>query len=449
MLKKILKLFLFTLVFLILPNFVFAVDKLLQQSDLEYLGAFRGPNYWGGNDCYSLAYGGISMAYNPNHDSLFVSGITQCNNVTEITIPQLVNSSNLSALNGASFANAIPYFFDPTEGNRSNLGAGGATISGSISNRGLLVYGDKLIGTSKVYYDGAYAQRLTHFTHSLELSQSSFAGNFELDVNIFKGVLPGYLGLIPAEYQTLLGGKVITGMGFGSIATASSYGPSVTVFDPDDFNMQTSATAIPLQYYDSAAHSLPGGYYDNNQPANIYTSTGDVVGGVVFPSGTRSVMFFGTHGTSNTDGYACYGIPVATLEQAYTSGPPYLLNNRRHNCGTNQEENCCYNPQGGGKGVNSYPYVNQIWAYDVNDLIAVKNGTKHPWENVPYAVWNPTLPTAGRQIISAAYDPLTRRIFVAQEFADGTSPVFHVFQVNLSGTSDSTPPTAPSGLSVL
>lgn len=417
----------FMLIGLVVVN-AYSQNRLLQESDLVYLGAFRGPNYWGGSDCNSLAYGGGSMAYNHHNDSLFVSSM--CNKVTEITIPTPVKSSDLNSLPRAALLTPSPHYFEPTEGNRNRLGEGGAAISGSVNNRGLLVFGNKLVGTSKIYFDAAYQQRLTHYTHSLDLSESSFQGHFELDVNIFKGILPGYLGLIPAEYQDELGGTAITGMGFGSIATATSYGPSATVFNPADLGVVNPAPATPLLYYTSD-HPMAGNrayFYDNDQPANPYTSTADSVSGVVFPSGTRTVMFFGSHGLT-TDGYCCYGAGVSTLEQAYTSGPPYLKENRRRTCGEGRNEYCCYDPDSSGKGVHSYPYVNQIWAYDVNDLIAVKNGSKKPWEPIPYAVWNPVLPTKGRQFASAAYDPATRRIFVAQAFADGTSPVFHVFRV--------------------
>lgn len=404
----------------------YSQNNLLQESDLVYLGAFRIPSGHGGDDCHKLSYGGQSMAYNPHNDSLFVVGHSHCLYVAEISIPEPVKSSDLSALNRASYLTPHPYFFDPTEGNRNNLGENKAPITGQKSARGLLVYGNKLIGTSKVYYDGGYNQRVTHYTRSLDLTQTSFAGHFEPAVSgIARSFTAGYLGLIPSEYQNSLGGKAVAGMSWGPIAPTASYGPAFITFNPDQLGVVEPFPVSQLLYYDSLDHGLDGTYYSNIQRASIYTSPDDHIGGVAFPSGARSVLFFGSHGTSATDGYSCYGPGVSTLEQAYTSGPPYLLENRKDCTGGH----CCYDPTSSSKGLHAYPYVNQIWAYDVNDLIAVKNGSKKPWEPVPYAVWNPTFPTAGRQISSAAYDPVGRRIFVAQSFADGSAPVFHVFKV--------------------
>lgn len=399
----------------------FCENKLLQQSDLTYLGAFRNPGGTGAGDVYSLNYGGGSMAYNPNNDSLIISNIEHVARVTEISIPELVISSNINSLKKASYLTPSPYYFDPTDGNRKKLLEGGQDATGSIHNRGLLVYANKLIGTSKIYYDANGAQKLTHYTNSLDLSVQDFQGHFQFDAPVFNGVLPGVLGIIPEEYQDVLGGKVITGMGFGSIASSTSYGPSVTVFDPAHLGKIDPVPAATLMAYTSKQYSLAGTYYDNNQPANPYTSPADRVGGVAFPSGTRSVLFFGTHGTSSFDGYACYGTGTSDLELAYTSGPPYKFENRR--------SGYCYDPHDSSKGVHSYPQVNQIWAYDVNELIDVKKGLKNRWEPIPYATWNVSLPTPGRYIISAAYDPNNRRIFVAQGFADGTAPLFHVFRV--------------------
>src|SRR2546423_14916678 len=78
---------------------------------------------------------------------------------------------------------------------------------------------------------------------------------------------------------------------------------------------------------------------------------------MVFPSGTRSVLFFGPHGL----GSYCYGT-------GGTAGD-------------------CYDPDDGPKGIHSYPYRSQVWAYDANDLVAVKAGQKQSYQVMPYAVW--------------------------------------------------------------
>jgi hypothetical protein len=127
-----------------------------------------------------------------------------------------------------------------------------------------------------------------------------------------------------------------------------------------------------------------------------------VVGGVTFPSGTRSVLFFGHHGT----GPFCYGEGGATGE--------------------------CPDPANDSKGNHAFPYKFVVWAYDANDLAAVKAGQREAWNVWPYAIWDLTLPytTAGYAILKgAAFDPQTGRIYVAAGFSDADRPVIHVFQV--------------------
>ena len=81
--------------------------------------------------------------------------------------------------------------------------------------------------------------------------------------------------------------------------------------------------------------------------ATNHLSQADFITGMVFPSGTRTVLFFGKHGMGNY----CYG----------TGG---------------SSGGDCFDPDDSSKGIHSYPYRSQVWAYDANDLIAVKNGQK-------------------------------------------------------------------------
>jgi len=89
----------------------------------------------------------------------------------------------------------------------------------------------------------------------------------------------------------------------------------------------------------------------------------------------------------------------------------------------------CYDPTDGSKGVHGYPYHSYVWAYNVNDLITVRAGSKAPWDVVPYAVWQ--LPDLnGSSIGGAAYDPASGRIFVSQLLGDDVLPLIHVYRVS-------------------
>ena len=87
------------------------------------------------------------------------------------------------------------------------------------------------------------------------------------------------------------------------------------------------------------------------------------------------------------------------------------------------------------KGEHAYPYNYQLWAYDLNDLAAVKAGRKKPWEPKPYGVWPLDLPIPApeTQIGGVGYDMSRQRLYVAQKKADQDGyafrPIIHVFHI--------------------
>jgi hypothetical protein len=124
----------------------------------------------------------------------------------------------------------------------------------------------------------------------------------------------------------------------------------------------------------------------------------------VIPVGSRSLLFFGRTGT----GLYRYGQGTADQNldgQLVGAGPDIY----------------CYDPEDLGKGNHAYPYRGYVWAYDLNDLAAVKAGTKQPWEVVPYSTWE--LPEPQRAS-GVTYDPATGRIFVS---VGGYSTVLTVY----------------------
>jgi hypothetical protein len=90
----------------------------------------------------------------------------------------------------------------------------------------------------------------------------------------------------------------------------------------------------------------------------------------------------------------------------------------------------CFDPDDSSKGIHSYPYRSQVWAYDANDLIAVKNGQKLSYEIVPYAVWQ--LDAAFKDIQGVGYDPATQRLYVSRVSADNTRPLIDVLRSSCS-----------------
>jgi hypothetical protein len=111
------------------------------------------------------------------------------------------------------------------------------------------------------------------------------------------------------------------------------------------------------------------------------------------------VLFFGSHGT----GPYCYG--------------------------TGAE---CSDPINADLGNHAYPYVSQIWAYDVDDLIAVAEGDVEPWQPRP-AVWTMEAPLAFTpDWLGTAYDPATQRIFVVLGYGSpGPVPIVQVYRIRV------------------
>ena len=470
----------------------------------------------GAGDPYSCCTGAGTGSC-PGGGSLFMLG-SNPENFAEISIPApecldgtgaVVSCSgysmpgtptaNVKSLNQGSLIQAAT---DITHGNAAKIGANGGDLSCVYSGTctpcacgsggscvsysgyhgsdgevgtGLLVYNGQLIGDSKIFYDADYCQELSHFTTSLDLSADKFSGYYKLGGGLPKqGFTAGPMGTVPPGYQAQLGGEALTGQGNFPIMTDESVGPCAISFHPSGLtpsNISSTVAANALVYY-TVANPLPAGTGSlgasdawGDPASDAYTSASDRINGVAFPENTRSVLFFGTHGTDGVDGYSCYGMGTTSLTQAYTDGCPGGVGSCDPAKRTPYNNfHYCYDPTvGGTEGTHDYPYVNYVWAYDVgdpsgnntkgnnvkslsttdpdrNNLTAVKLGYIKPWEVLPYAKWAFPLPTGSCpngyacNFEGAAFDPSSGLIYVAQENADAASgtyfPLIHVFAAN-------------------
>ena len=386
-----------------IPVFAASTASLVQQSDLVYQGAFRMPQGTVG-DANTFNYGGTSLAFNPANNSLFMTGFDHQQYSAEIQIPSIVNSININNLKTATI---LQSFQDPTEGKLNSINP---SDPNSKKVGGHLVYNGKLYVTGYSYYDGSGTQQTSHFVRPTSLStRGQVQGPYKVG-DQYPGFVSGYMTLIPSEWQSQFGGPALTGNCCLSIVSLQSSGPAASVFNPSNVDTGNPVTATPVVGYPDA-HPLGTGWSTTNPLFNGTTQ----IRGIVFPVGTRSVLFFGRHGV----GTFCYG--------------------------TGAE---CNDPADNSKGTHAYPYKHQIWAYDANDFVAVKNGVKHQWEVTPYAVWNFSLPfenaNSGHAIGGAAYDPQTNNIYISQQCVDaGCSPIIHVFKVAGTTTSALAAPTNP------
>lgn len=406
-----------------------AQDVLLREQNLVYEGAFRVPS-----GVAAFGYSGYATSYNPVNNSLFMASIYR-ETVAEVSIPALVKSSSASSLNVAT---VLRSWIDPTDGNRRNIGVDGATINeGGVFIGGMLVYNNRLIGSTYLPYDAGGNGWLSHWDRSLDLSASgTFRGNFRMGADVYHpNHKNGHMTHIPSAYQEALGGDILTGNNGMSIVTTTSFGPSVWSFYGSDLGKQNP---IPnnylLGYPPGGGRWTLGAYADQGDlPPNPYWSPASNTRGVVFPENSKTILFFGRHG----NGPWCYKTSCTGELYPETSIP----------------------------GNDARPYTYRVWAYNVDDLIAVKNGhtvtqedynsnrfwtgqypnnttlavgqVVQPWNVVPYDKWDLNLPIPSINPLSigdlegAGYDPVTQRIYLAQFRASGDEPVIHVYSLEL------------------
>ncbi len=364
-------------------------QHLVQAGNVVYLGKFFLPSDDGsGNPSagFSLTFGGFALGIGPDGQSLYYGCHDQGSRLARVTIPPIGGvASVVEPCGRIASLGAI----NPVDPNGQKLG-------GSLSWNG------RLVVSGYSFYDGGNTAVATHFVGS---DTSSLGGPYRVGAD-FPGMVAGYMGVVPLEWRALLGGPALTGQCCLSIISRSSYGPSVSVFDPDQVGAGAIASRMLIGYPD--AHQTLGRY----DAVGPYYTGATRLGGVAFPAGTRSVLFVGRHGTT-----FCYG---------EGTNNPALHNTTGQNGG-----NLCYDPTDPNKGTHGYPYRHQVWAYDANDLVAVRQGVKQPWDLVPYATWPLTDMDGGNgtaSIRSATYDPATRRWYVVQD-TGAARPEVHVYEI--------------------
>jgi hypothetical protein len=365
---------------------------LLQKTDLVYQGAFRVPFNSTGEDTKTLSYGGTAPVFNPVRNSLFLVGHDQTQLVCEISIPKLVNSSNMSDLNTAQLIQNPAQVVTRIK----NL----AGIDSQAKIGGLQTVNGKLVGTFYEWYDADASAKGSHFIidDPANLNGSSVIGLCQIRA-IPADAMAGYMSAVPTEWQRDLGAPYLTGLAGGSIISRSSYGPAAVGLDLARLGVKTAPGVAYLDY--PKLHPL-GDYDSRNSFFNMTTK----VRGVIFFSGTRTILFFGTH---------AFGVPFYG------------------------EASDCNDPNRGGKGTHVVggKYLYYVWAYDASEFVALKDGYKRPWQIKPYAVWsldNLPFATGAKEIGGAAYDPASGTICLSALNADRHGqyaylPVIHGFKV--------------------
>ncbi len=373
---------------------------LVTAAQFVKIGTFRLPSSylnspWGFSNSAGGPGGVVGMAYFAAHNSLFIGGHPYDQRVAEIQIPaDLATSPRALALSN---------LLDPLDGKLNTINPSDPNAK---SLQPLIVWGGSLLIGGFSGYDANGTQTKGIFRRPLDLTvKGQVIGPVRLG-----GTYPSwsnrFAAVIPSEWQAALGGPVFAGGVGGSINSLHSWGPDAVVFDPLDVGVVDPVPgALVLGY--PLAHKIA-----DDTKSNPYWTQSDAINGAVFVPGTRSVLFFGRHGSG---GY-CYG--PGTDDPALAGKPA--------DGGT-----YCYDPTQHAKGPHNYPYVSYVWAYDATDLVAVKTGQKSPWQVMPYATW--ALDAGFADIQGVAFDPTTRRLYVSQVAGDPVNygqPLVHVYRVS-------------------
>jgi hypothetical protein len=384
-------------------------EPLLGKANLVYQGAFRVPNLTSSTGA-TFNYGGQAPTYNPAHNSLYMVGHQQFQLSAEISIPAVVNSADLNALN---IATLLQPFADPLEGKRNSVNP---TNKNPNYIGGQLVSNGKLIVSVYSYFDALGTQSTSHFVRPVDLSVTGqVLGPYKVGTQ-YPGFVSGYMTPVPSEWQPPFGGPALTGNCCLPIIAHQSNGPAVSLFDPAQLRATNPVAATPLVGYPYPNALVPGGWGVQSMFFNGTTQ----ITGAVFPQGSRSVLFFGRQGT----GPFCYGIGTTNPALNGTLAPAPSVNVLY-----------CYDPASTDHGVHAYPYVYQVWAYDANDLLSVKNGSTSQDQLRPTATWTFNLPfensTDKHLLGGTGFDAQNGLVYLSQRYEDvNANPIVHVFKVN-------------------
>ena len=381
----------------------------LDVHSLRYLGSFRLPAPRGSHATFD--YGGTALAYDPAHNSLFVVGHDWYQLSAEVSVPRELGHGHVAHLPRARY---LQGFADPTGGRLDHTAAGGAVYTGGAGNKigGQLVYQNRLYGSVYVYYDASGSQVRTLWARSSTSLTRSRAGGLYTLGHQGAGYVSGFMALIPPAWQPLLGGPALTGQCCIPIISRTSFGPAAFSFDPARLGHTGPAPDHPLVYYPQQHPTLGAWNATWNPARGRLFGGGTAIRGIVFPSASRSVLFFGTQGV----GRFCYGEGTTNRSLAFKPTPD----------GTTW----CYDPADSSKGTHAYPYVPEVWAYDAAALAEVRTGRRRPWQVKPYATWRLRLPYSSPDIGGAAYDPAHDLVYISQQYVDGAAPVIDVFRVS-------------------
>ena len=341
---------------------------LVQITDLAFAGAFRVPTGDVGASTVDYAQGPIALG--PGGATLYLVGHAHHQAIAEFAIP---------ALGDGPAPVDLPMAEAPRQPFATVLErADGGNPQELDSIGGLLLVpgpdGPRLLINAYVYYDAPGA--VTHTTLVLrdpgDVAGSPVDGPFAFDGGA--GHTAGWLAPIPAAYRDALGGDHLTGHSSGiPIISRSSVGPSAFAFDAAAFAGPPGGVPTTRLLDFDLAHPLHADLDADGDNA-LWTHLSQATVGVIVP-GSRTYLTLGHSG-------------------GHRSGVCYKC--------TQSDGTLC----GGYCARDADDVAAYAWAWDLLDLVAVREGRLAPHDVRPYAYGPLDLPLLGpeRRIGGGAFD---------------------------------------------
>ncbi|MGC1516226.1 MAG: T9SS type A sorting domain-containing protein [Maribacter sp.] len=375
---------------------------LFDISQLTYEGAFRIEASSNGVSDVNYAQGPI--AYNYDNHSLFIVGHAHQQAIAEYAIPEIVKSEVLSELNMVQ--NPIQSFSQvldkATDGNPQKINSVGGLYYINHGGQG------KLMVNGYEYYDAPGDNSVTTLMieDAAAIENSSLNGYYAFEGGA--GHTSGWISPIPEAWKSILEGSHITGQSSGiPIISRLSVGPSAFAFEMSDALTATTSIATKTLLDFNLAEPLQSDLSNDSKTNEVWTHLSRATYGFVVP-GTRTYLTIGNSG-------------------GHESGVCYKC--------TQDNGNLCggYCPP---QAQDAYQYY---WLWDMNDLVAVKEGRLLAHEVTPYdyGKFNSPFQAGGsKDIGGGSFDPSTGNLYLSIQSGDteqGTyarPPVITVYNVN-------------------
>ncbi len=356
--------------------------------------------------CLGTHYIQGRIAYNPDNHSIFMDSNHRADAVAEFAIPETLSlSSNVADLPVAQPLQGYRKIFTATDTGNPE---GTDKIGGMY-----LINGELFIQVYETYDASGKNPYTTAIVRDPNnLSSSNIDGFFEMEGAARTSM---YISPVPAEWQSSLGGAWIAGMGAGmSINSRFSEGPSLYVFDPEDFKNRNRGRISTIKHLDYP--------FDKALSTKLYRGAG-AGGWDSYNASGKNLLWTQISNARyafiipNTRTYAVIGNSGALRE----SGGYKITNKRGYVC------------------PGPCPYSNEdfhtyYWLYDLNEILAARRS----YDPVPYeyGILDDRFVSYDKQgliggIRGGSFDPGSGRLFLirASTQARSGSPVISVYQV--------------------